>query len=273
MENKIKIITDAAADLSFEFKNQNPNIEILEFPILYKAEDISSLENDKFLEILKNGDEIPSTSQINPNTYINCFEKYLEYDILYICLGSKLSGTFSSAMLAKQMLEEENQDVHITIFDTEANSAGEGLLVEQAYKLMEDGKNIPEIIKELECTKKHMIFRAIVDDIKYVYKGGRLSKTNCIIGTALNIKPILSINDNICQVVNKARGLKKANKMILDELKEKKVKIAYVGTTIANEMYQSFKESLNIPFKEFQVGKSVSVHSGPLCYGIIYITD
>lgn len=269
----IKIITDSAADLSIDFIKQNPDIDIINFPILYQGKDISNIDDEKFFDILKNGEEIPSTSQINPNTYMKYFEKNMDFEILYICLGSKLSGTYSSAMLAKQMMEEEYPNIKITIFDTEANSAGEGLLVEQAYELMLEDKNICEIIKELEKTKKHMIFRAIVDDIKYVYKGGRLSKTSMILGTALNIKPILSINNNICQAVDKARGLKKANKQILDELHKKIVKMAYVGTTMDCESYREFKNSLNCPFKEFHVGKSVSVHSGPLCYGVIYITE
>lgn len=269
---KIKIITDEASDLSYDFKSTSPDIEIIPFPILYKNEDISLLSENKFYDILKNGDEIPTTSQINPETYMNYFLKYKDYDILYICVASKLSGTYSSAMLALRMLEEENENIQVTIYDTETISIGEGLFVEQAYKLLQEGKNIEEIIIELEKTKKNMVFRAIVDDIEYVFKGGRLSKTSCIIGSMLNIKPILSINNNKCVPVTKTRGLKKANTILIEEMNKYEIKSLYIGTTIDCEMYQSLKNSIHIPYKEFHVGKSVSVHSGPLCYGIIYIT-
>ena len=268
----IKIITDSASDLTKEYLLEHKEIELLQIPVYYNDKLINDFTMEEFCYLMESG-ITPKTSQINPNTYVDCFKKYKDYDILYISLSSELSGTYNSANIAKSILEDESDEYNITIYDSKTATLGQALLVDEAYELKEK-YNINQIVEHLNNIRKKMVFRAVVDDLQYFVKGGRVTKAEGIIGNVLNIKPILDVSDNgKVYVYKKIRGLKKANQEILEELKNNKVIKAFVGCCRDNKYYQEFKNKINNIFSEFEIGPTVITYSGPVCYGIVYITD
>ena len=268
----IKIIIDSASDINKDYLKKHSEIDIINIPLLHKEKNICDLSIDEFYNLIENDVELPTTSQINPETYMNYFKRYKNDIILCICLSSGLSGTYSSANLAKNMLEDEQDVSNIYIFDSESATMGEGIFVEIACESIQSGKNILEVINILEDSKKRIHFLAVVDDLSYLYKGGRLSKTENMLGTALNIKPILTIQDKKVCVFQKARGLKKANSIILNEIQKDNIDKLYIGCCKSWDSYDNFKHELNIPFTEFQIGSIIGTHTGPKCYGAIYLT-
>lgn len=263
----IKILIDNSSDISAKHKN----LEIIPIPLTYKDKAITGIELNEFYALLENTDHLPKTSQISPETYMEYFKKYKDDEVICICLSSKLSGTFSSANLAKQLLEDEYDTSNIHLIDSESATIQFALLVKLALEDLDAGKSCKEILENLEKNKKAITLRAIVDDLEFLYKGGRLSRASAVIGSTLNIKPILEINNGEIKVVTKARGLKKANRTILEELTEKNPKNIIVGYGTKWESYETFKEQINRPFEELQIGSVIGTHLGPKCYAIAYL--
>lgn len=221
---KIKIITDSTSDLSKDIVEKY-NIEVLPLIVNFGEEsyyDGVDMTFDKLIAKIKEGVEFPTTSQINPQRFYDCFKENIEdgYKIIYIGIGSKFSGTYQSACIARDMLSSED----IVIIDSENVTSGLGILVIYAGKLMEQGMNLKEIEKEiLECIPKVDNMLAF-NSLEHLIKGGRLSKTAGFIGNVLSIKPMLAIRDGEIGVIDKVRGTKKAIKAVTDYLEDKKVK-------------------------------------------------
>lgn len=263
----IKIITDSSADLKESFIKEN-NIEVIKIPIYYNEKDISNLPYNEFLDLLEKKDNKISTSQINPNTYIDIFKKYKNDMVLYIGLGSGFSGTFSSATMAKQMLSEEINVDNIYLFDSGSASLAQGYLVEKANELKD--KDISIVIEELNKIKNKMHFITIIDDLSYLHASGRLSKTSAFLGNSLNIKPIISVLNNKIEIIKKIRGTKNANEFLKNFLIEKDGINLRIGCIKNNNNYLKLKENL-LNYVEFEINKIISCHAGPSCYGIFFI--
>lgn len=265
----IRILVDNSSDILET--NKHKNLEIIQIPLTYKEKTITGIALNEFYALLENTDILPKTSQISPEIYMDYFLKYKNDEIICICLSSKLSGTFSSANLAKQLLSDDYDTTNIHLIDSESATIQFALLVKLALKDLDAGKSCKEIIENLEKNKKEITLRAIVDDLEFLYKGGRLSRASAIIGGTLNIKPVLEIKDGEIKVVTKARGLKKANRSILEELNEKNPKEIIVGYATKWESYDAFKEQIDRPFEELQIGSIIGTHLGPKCYAIAYL--
>lgn len=266
----IKILTDASSDITKNFLTSK-HLDIIPIQVSHKENLITDMQLNDFYKLLETTDEFPKTSQISPEVYMDYFKKYKNDEIIYISLSSKLSGTFSSANLAKQLLEDEFDTSNIYLIDSEVATIQLAILVKLAIDLVKKGKTVKEIVDILEENKKKVRVRAIVDDLEYLYKGGRLSRTSATIGTALNIKPVLEIKNGEIKVVTKARGLKKANKVILDELKEKMPENIVIGYGTKWDSYEAFKSQIEIPYEELQIGKIIGTHLGSKCYAIAYL--
>ena len=276
---KIKIITDSTSDLSKDIVEKY-NIEVLPLIVNFGEEsyyDGVDMTFDKLIAKIKEGAEFPTTSQINPQRFYDCFKKYVEedYKIIYISIGSKFSGTYQSACIARDMLDSED----IVIIDSENVTSGLGILVIYTGKLIEQGKSLGEIEKEiLECVPKVDNMLAF-NSLDHLIKGGRLSKTAGFIGNVLNIKPMLAIRDGEIGVIDKVRGTKKALKAVADYLEDKKIK---QGTPVilleapGGDMKSTVREKLeekNFEIIEQKVGCVVGTHSGPDAVGVFFIKE
>lgn len=196
----------------------------------YYHPDEKELSCKEFYARISEGEEA-RTTQIPPITFTELFEKYLKEgkDILYIAFSSGLSSSVDSARLVAQDLLGDFPERKIVCVDSLCASIGEGFLVYLAGKLRKEGKSFEETVKFVteNCTKVCHWFT--VDDLSQLKRGGRLTGFEAAVGTALKIKPVLSINqEGKLTVVNKVRGTKKG----LDYLKER---LADDGIDTANQ--------------------------------------
>ncbi len=208
------IMTDTSANLPTAAAREH-GVEVI--PLSYYVDgtestclDTEAFDSAAYYDSLKNGAKI-STSQINPQKYIDRMEPILQAgnDILFVGMSSGVSGSYGSSEIAKEQLLSDYPDRQIRLIDSLAASLGEGLLVYRAIECREKGMTIDETADLLEKERHRMCQIFTVDDLMHLRRGGRLSNASAIIGTLLNVKPLLKGNEN-GQIVTfgKVRGRK-----------------------------------------------------------------
>lgn len=174
------------------------------------------LSDKEFYDAMRNG-AMPVTSQATPEQIRSLIQPYLEegLDVLHIAFSSGLSGTYNSARIAADELREEFPERTIVVIDSVAASLGEGLLVHSAVEMKNSGADLQTVASWVESHKLNVAHVVTVDDLFHLFRGGRVSRTTATVGSLLNIKPIIHV-DNEGKLINigKVRGRKKA----LDEL-------------------------------------------------------
>lgn len=192
------IATDSTSDLSESYlETEDISIAYLTYTIggvSYCKE--NQLPSHEFYEKMRGG-ELPITSQINPDEAKVFLQEQLKKgnEILYIAFSSGISGTYNSVRLAAEEIMEENSDAKIEVIDSLCASAGEGLLVYYACKLRAEGTSFEETVRWITKNRLHLTHIFTVDDLNHLYRGGRVSKSSAVVGTVLNIKPILHVDD------------------------------------------------------------------------------
>lgn len=224
MKNYV-IITESTADLSQDMVDE---LGIRVMPMAFELSgrsymhyaDTRELDIHEFYQYLRKGEK-SVTSLINTEAFLEFFEPILKEgnDILYIAFSSGLSGTYNSSLLAREELLEQYKDSKIICVDSKAASAGEGLLVYSAVKKKEEGLSIEELNDWLEQNKLKLCHWFTVDDLNHLKRGGRVSALSAGIGTALNVKPILHVdNEGHLIPMEKVRGRKKSLYALLNHM-------------------------------------------------------
>ncbi len=181
-------------------------------------EDMSGLSSKEFFQKLREGKQAVTT-QVNPEGAREGLEPFLKEgkDVLHLGFSSGLSGTCNSMRIAAEELQEEYPDRKVIVIDTLCACLGEGLLLYYALKLKNEGKSIDEVARWVEENKLHICHNVTVDDLNHLQRGGRVSKTAAVLGTMVQIKPIIHMdNDGKLQVIAKERGRKKSINKIVD---------------------------------------------------------
>ena len=284
----IKIITDSSCDLGINFIEEN-NIELIPLLLNLDGETIKddlgkSLGYREFYEKLRAG-SMPSTSQINIYTFEEKFKELLDegYEILYIGLSSALSVTFNSANMARNNILEENPNAKIAVVDSISVSMGLGMLIKKACKMIEEGKMIEDIVQWIEENKNKVIHAILVDDLKHLKRGGRVSASTAAVGSILNIKPLLKLNNSgAVEAAEKIKGKKKALKRLASIVKEKAInienEILYIMHGDALEEAEYLKETIlqELNFKEVKIeyiGTVIGTHGGPGTIAAVFFGD
>lgn len=276
---KIKIITDSTADLPKDIIEKY-NIEVIPLFVsfgdkVYK--DGVDIKLGQLFTKIEKENVFPQTSQVNPQRFYEHYNKYIDkgYSILSIHLSSKMSGTYQSACLAKDMLDSDN----ITIIDSNNVTSGLGLLVIKACKLRDEGLSMDEIVKCVKETIPHIKSVLAFETLDYLVKGGRLSKTAGFIGNVLGIKPILAVENGEMVVKDKVRGSKKAIRAIFEYINKLGLKQGEPCILLHVEnkdILGTLRENLNrdeTDFIECMVGCVVGIYAGPRACGIFFIED
>lgn len=270
------ITTDNNADLPMTYlKEHDVGLMSLTYTIEGKTYDsFHPMPEHAFYQKMRDG-AMPTTAQVNPETAGEVLRTALAHHegVLHIAFSSGLSGSCQSAMLAAAELREEFPNQKIIVIDSLSASLGQGLLVHDAVRMRDAGCSLDETATWCEKNKLNIGHLFTVDDLFHLYRGGRVSRTKAFIGSALNMKPILHVdNEGKLVPIGKARGRKRA----LDELVSRmqaqmgnrydgivfvshgdcEEDAAYVRDQIADKL--GVKESL-IHF----VGPSIGAHSGP----------
>lgn len=275
--NNIKLICDSLSDIPKELIDKY-DIHVVPLTVIFGGKeyiDGIDLSKQEFYKMLRNSEDMPKTSQCTYIQFRDVFKRYLNEgnDILYIGGSSVASGTFQSAMMAKNDL-----DGNIYMIDTQNLSIGSGCLLLSAAEMLERKVDIKDILNHLENLKESVKVLFTVDTLEYLQKGGRISLAKATIGNMLNIKPILAIEEGLVKPINQVRGKKQVVSKILSLIKEnfgedliKKRIILGFGDN--DKEFNSFVERLK---EEFKVGEIISVnvstcicaHSGPGIIGI-----
>lgn len=273
----ITILTDTMCDVPREFVEKY-NIKVLPLLVNFGEEsfrDGIDITADEFFKKLETSQELPTTSQINPPQFESIFKEEIGKNntIIGILGSSKLSGTYNSAIIAKNSIADDN----IHIIDSEAVTLGAGLLVIKAARLAQEGRKAEEIVEEIEEAKKRLKQFFIVGNLKYLYKGGRISLSASVIGSILNIKPIITTVDGKLEMLEKTRGVKKAISMMMDMIKDNgwslDDKVIGINHTICPEYADYVEELINMEYKpreiiRGEVGSVVGTHAGPGCVAL-----
>lgn len=219
-----EIFADMSIDIDVEFLKKN-KIEFIPMEYMIGEETHHCEEPDSdavlhdYYEKLRG--KVPTrTSQISPYHYIEVFKPYVEAKkpLVYLCLSSGLSNTYESALMAVKTLKEDYDDVQIEVVDTLGATGGMGLLAESAWKNREAGMSLQENAAWLREHAKKINYWFKVEDLMYLMRGGRVSAATAVVGTALNIKPVLTIKmDGRLDTVAKKRGTKLAIKYIVEQ--------------------------------------------------------
>lgn len=276
----IRIITDSSSDITIEEAKQL-GVEVVPLHVIFGNDvymDGVDITHDEFYKKLEECEELPKTSQMNPAGFVQVFEKYIEQgdEIVGIFLSSKLSGTYQSSVIASQMLETDK----IHLIDSLNASIGLAVLVREAVKFRESGKTACEIKQEIEKLVKKVKLVAVIDTLKYLKMGGRLSATSALVGGVLGITPVISVVDGSVEVVSKTRGQKKSIRFMMDYMKENMPDEKYVidfGYTKIIKNLENFKASC-IPNFELgeawtrEIGAVIGTHVGPGAFGVAYIS-
>jgi len=268
----VKIITDTMCDVPKGLAEKY-GIRIMPLTVHFGEEsykDGIEITTEDFYSKLESSENLPTTSQVPPIEFLEVFKEELDMGNEIICINgsSKMSGTYNSAVLAKNQLESDN----IHVIDSEGVTMGAGLLAIKAARLAEQGMSIGDIVSEIRESVKRMKYFYIVDTLKYLHKGGRISISAAVLGSILNIKPIITIKDGKLELIDKSRGIKKAIATAIDIIKENgwtlENKVIGINHTIAPENLALLEEYLLREYKvkeiiRGEVGSVVATHAGP----------
>lgn len=222
----IKLFTDTSANLPVSIIREY-GIEVVPFSYTVNGKEVPySADTDfngrAFYEAMRAGAEV-KTSMINVSDFIAAFEQWIAKGdaVIYVGMSGGISGTANSAKLAAEELLEKYPAAKIAAIDTYAASLGEGFLVIETAKMIERGDPFLKIVKKIELLRKNMCQFFTVDDLAYLRKGGRISGAAAVVGTVLNIKPILRGDENGKIVLcGKIRGFNKSMEALANKYDE-----------------------------------------------------
>lgn len=275
---KIRIVTDSSCDLNNEIAEKY-NIEIVPLNIAF-GDDIyadGEIEKAEFYKMMADSLVLPKTSCPSPERFMKSYEGE-EDEILVITLASKLSGTYSTAVLAKSMFEEEYPNKKVAVIDTETGSIGQGLLIVKAAQLAEEGKSLDEIVNIIESIKKDMVFYGSLETLENAIKGGRVNPIAGKLINALNFKIIVKIGNGEVKPCDKARGdnnsLKKVVENVCSSIKKGEVKSLAIAHANCLDKALKVKEMMlkNHNFKSIMISEVGAVMGKYASKGAVLIS-
>jgi len=281
----------SAVDLSIEHLTER-NIDWVPFSFYIDGKEYEddlgkTISYDYFYKMIKKG-AITKTSQINTEKFVRYYEEYFEkgYDVICVCLSSGISGTYSSALIAKEELELKYPDRKMYVIDSLAASSGYGLFVDMLADLRDEGLSAYEIAAEAESLKLNVNHLFFSTDFATYVRGGRVSKTLGLIGTILKICPILYVNNEgkLLQY-KKVRTKKKAIIQVVEEMKKIINDENYNGKCFIShsDCYSDAEEVKDEVEKNFpnlkgkvlinSIGTIIGSHSGPGTVALFFVGE
>ena len=280
------LVSDATLDLPLDLVEKH-NIAVVPMAFTLDEKEIlhypdeRNMTTEEFYEALKQGKK-SVTSQINPANYVEFFTPLLEKgeDILYICFTSGLSGTYQSALIAKGMLEEDFPERTIHVVDSLCASAGQGYFVYLAALKKEEGLSLEELTDWVVANRSRVAHWFTVDDLFHLQRGGRLSFAEAMLGSALKIKPIISVDDEgKLYVENKVRGNKKSVEYMIAKINDTmddEERTVFIGHGDAEDQALDLKEKLLEKTKAenihiTKIGPIIGTHTGPGMLAVLFM--
>ncbi|HHX01805.1 MAG TPA: DegV family protein [Firmicutes bacterium] len=271
---RIHVVTDSGSDLPDSIRSQY-NIHLVPLSIQFGEEiylDTVELSAEQFYQRLGESSALPSTCQPSPADFVKCYEQISEPGdhIISVHLSSRLSGTYQSAVLASTMVE--NRNIHI--IDTKSASIGIGMVAMAISEAVQNGASVEDALALGERVMEDLQVYFVVDTLEYLRRNGRIGAASAMVGSLLNIKPVLTLANGIVTPFDKVRGKARALKRIYDLLGDyvqthqgRKIRIGLVHSNCADEALQ-FADKIKSEFaiEDFTIGligPTIGVHVGP----------
>ena len=287
MPNEYKIVTDSTTDLAQEHANK---LGLVIVPYLFKLADKDyynyldnrELSSKDFYDALREG-KTASTSLVTPDRYLEIFRPILEEgkDIIYLCLSSGLSNSYSQSVVAAEQLKEEYPERTVIPIDSLCASMGQGLLAYYAVKAKESGKPLQEAADYIRDLRLNICHWVMADDLNHLRRGGRVSSTSAFVGSLLNIKPIIHVNNEGRLIpVAKKRGFANVVEHFLNIMDETMVKsdeqMIFISHSDTIESANKMAEEITKRFGKYEIeinpiGPVIGAHTGPGTLALFYL--
>lgn len=273
---KIKIITDGAADYSYE-KAEAAGIRLIPIKVSFGGEEFIpgvNLSNAEFYEKLKASAELPSTSLINEQIYAEVIEEELRAGnrVFVAALSSKLSGSYAALERAARQIGSPD----VAVFDTQSVTVCQQILVDEAVKLAAEGAELCALKERMEVLRGKARLYAVINDVTNLVHGGRLSMAAGLAASALKIKPVVTLKDGFVKAVAKSFGIKRATEAAVGFIKNVDLsRSVCFGHSDCRERLEDFIAAVNkktgISDRSYcELGPVIGTHAGSGCCGIAY---
>ena len=282
------IVTDSSADLPKSYLKEH---DVTCVSLKYTIDGITYDNDDDeaaatFYQKVRNK-SMPTTSQVNPDEAIEHFRKIvgISKNILCLVFSSGLSGTCNSFMMAARELMEEDESINIRVVDTLSASMGQGLMVYKAVCLKEQGKSLNEVADYIEAHIKNFTQVFTVDDLDHLYRGGRLSKTASVVGSMINLKPVLHVNEEgRLENMFNVRGRKKSLHALVDYMEKtmgsyrEENDIVFISHADNKQDAEFVAEEIRKRFgiEKFminEIGPTIGSHTGPDVIAVFFMGE
>lgn len=273
-----RIITDSGSDFR-KARADELGLDIAHLKITFEDEVLIQYEEEdvsRFFDKLQRAKELPVTSQPSPQEFLDLYEKYPGEQLLVLCLSGGLSGTVNSALLARKMLEDPER---VLILDTQQATLSQNAIIAEAVRLRDEGKSAVEAAAELEHLARRTTIIGLIDTLKYLKKGGRIPRSLAAIGSVLNLKPVVELEEGVLITVGKARGHKAGLRYLFERLAfhgidpRCKVFLGYTGERAdIEELILHMKTTYpQVSYEVARIGGIIGTHVGPGCVGIGFV--
>lgn len=278
----MKLFADSGCDLPKEFFEEE-NVQLFSLRVDYNNQnynDIVEIDPKSIYDAMRQG-AVPKTSQVSPEVFLTHFEELAKNNEegLYIAFSSNLSGTYNTAVMIASQVREQYPQFKLKIIDSKCASLGYGLLVKEAVRLRNEGLSLDDLASRISRMAEHMTHLFTVENLDYLARGGRLSKSSAFIGGLLSIKPILHVEDGKLIPLEKIRGRKKAINRMIELMAErggdfsaKTVGISHGDDLeFVQEVQSLIQQQLNPKsFIITTIGAVIGAHSGPGTIAIFF---
>lgn len=237
-----------------------------------------NLDREKFYKLLLNTKDFPKTSQPSPQNFLEDFEavKRAGDELIYFCVSSALSGTYQSAMMAKEIVEYDK----IHVIDTRCATHMIGILVRHAAQLRDKGFAAAQIVEAVDKLKCRVKVLAGLDTLEYLRRGGRLSNASAVVGSLAQIKPILTVTeDGRVEAQGKSIGKARAMQQIVEKVSGVQLEPDFPvicvyshGEENCEQLEKRLEEAGICVSGRAQIGSTIGAHTGPGVYGVIFVT-
>ncbi|PHV72041.1 fatty acid-binding protein DegV [Sporanaerobium hydrogeniformans] len=279
----IKIVTDSTCYLPQEYSDTY-DIRIVSLNVVLNGKSYRELDlsNDTFYEEMGKSTELPTSSQPSPEEMLTTFESIVSQgdSILGIFLSSQMSGTYTSAQLIKNIILEKYPQATIELFDSTSNCMQMGYMVLEAARFAKAGHSLQEVIAHTTAIREHSRFLFTPHVLDYLRKGGRIGGASALLGTLLQIKPILTVEKGKTTVFTKVRTKKKAIDTIIQQFLMD-IQSAQLGEVIVHHincpeegqlLAAELEKHIHLKVKIQSIGPVIGLHVGPGSIGLAYYT-
>ncbi|MBC3900182.1 DegV family protein [Acetobacterium malicum] len=278
----IRLLVDSMCDLPKDFVN-HPKLDMVSLNVIIEGiayRDKREIDLDGMNKFMEQG-IVPTTSQVNPGDFMEYFEDCAKNNVecLYLAFTSKLSGSYETSCLILRDVMEKYPDFKCRIVDSLHSGGSIGLIAVELLKLIDQGKDLDYLATAAVKFIPHAHFYFSIEDLNWLYMGGRVSKGTAVVGGFLKIHPIVSVEEGELKIIGKSRGTKKAQKTIIDKTAEnivgyleQNVGIAYTGSMKPVEEYEAALRLMGVKnIEPVPIGCVLAAHLGLQGTGIYFL--